>query len=703
MVQQSPRGTPSRRTPARGASGAAPKPKQVWTKCPSCELKTMSQHHECEVVGPCVGPGVVRLTPIFKDTVYCHLHPDTMKEIGIKIGCFAKICNEVLECWPDPATPLDHVGYSTQERQLVSIKVIEDIKPALQIMATIEGNINRTYLPFVLQNRVIYCGQQISIPYFSRNISVTINTASSTSNSQDSNKVNSLSGEFSNVSLTDSYYQILPTTVFLEKGSLVKLPQIIGAGDLMTRVQGILDKSLKRPDTFGSMGPPQTLLISGPSGSGKTLLAKTILQSNEEYRCLTISDFNKVTTVEDHVKLVLLDGLDSVKDDDSDKISRVFSIVNSLPTNTFVLATASHLPPSLLKVFPIQLQMPPVTSDIRLQIFESFLSDIETDVSAEDLKTVSLKANGYVGADICNVCRQAVLLAEDGRLNITHMLTALTRVPPRSMNDIKIEVPEIRWTDIGGLHEVQELLTRVISWPIIHHVRYREMGISPPKGLLLYGPPGCCKTMMAKALATESGLNFLSVKGPELLSMYVGESERAIRDLFSRARAAAPAIIFFDEIDALACHRGAEKGSGVHDRVLAQLLTELDGVEGLTGVVVIAATNRPDRIDKALLRPGRLEKLVYIPLPDYQCRLEILKLKFKKIPHSLDLGLEYWAEATGGFSGAEVVALCHNAAIESISCDHVSDDLLKNLIDLIVPQTSGQSLKLYDDFSKNKL
>ena len=701
MVQQSPKTTPSKRT-SRGPKGAKP----CWVKCDACGLRTMT-NHECDTVGACIGGSAVKLMCVYKDTVYCHLHPDTMKEIGIKIGSFVRIESDVFECWPDPSILLDNVGFSNQERSLVSLVMIDSIKSAAQVSVVINGLIDKSYLPFVLQNKVVFCGQHLSVPYFTKAVSITIEKISTAETNTSSNGVvsddlESITVDLANNSLTENYYQILSTTSFIEKDLMVELPKIIGAEKITQKVQKVLDYSLESPKNFGCMGPPKTLLVTGPSGSGKTLLCKTILQANTKYNSETIYGFNKPVSKDEHTRIILLDDLDSIRDDDFNKIENIANFLKVIPKNIFVLATASYIPPALRKYFPLQVQMPAVTLEMRSKIFASFLEGCSNSVSVEDIEVVSSKSHGYVGGDICNVCRQALILADTEPLKRVHLLNALTKVPPSSMNDIKIEVPEVRWSDIGGLKGVQQLLTQVISWPIIHYERYREMGITPPKGVLMYGPPGCCKTMMAKALATESGLNFLSVKGPELLSMYVGESERAIRDLFAKARTAAPAIIFFDEIDALATHRGADRGSGVHDRVLAQLLTELDGVEGLTGVIVIAATNRPDRIDKALLRPGRLEKLVYIPLPDFPCRLEIFKLKFSKVPHE-GVDFEECARETAGFSGAEVVAVCHAAAIESISCGVVTPELVSKVISSQSPQTSENSIQLYDDFSKNKL
>ena len=702
MVQQSPKSTPSRRTPSRGPKAA----KQCWVKCDACGVRTMT-NHECDTVGPIIGNSAVKLMCMYKDTVYCHLHPDTMKEIGIKIGSFVRINSDVLECWPDPTILLDHVGCSSEDRSLVSLLMLEAIRNATQVYVVINGRIDKTYLPFVLQNKVVFCGQKISVPYFSKAISITIDSVSASEpepkcNGAVDDAVELITIELSNSSITENYYQILATTVFIEKDELFELPKMIGMDKITQKIQNILDHSLESPQTFGCMGPPRTLLVTGPSGSGKSLLCRTIIQANINYNSSIVHDFSKTIALEEQTKIILLDGLDSVRDDDNNKIENIVTFIKTMPKNVFALATSSYIPSALKKHFPLQVQMPSITSEMRSQIFRFFLEGCCDSLSAADIEMVSSKAHGYVGADICNVCRQALLLAESEPLTVVQLLTALTKVPPGSMNDIKIEVPEVRWSDIGGLKDVQQLLTQVISWPIIHNERYQEMGITPPKGVLMYGPPGCCKTMMAKALATESGLNFLSVKGPELLSMYVGESERAIRELFAKSRTAAPAIVFFDEIDALASHRGADRGSGVHDRVLAQLLTELDGVEGLTGVVVVAATNRPDRIDKALLRPGRLEKLVYIPLPDFLCRQEIFQLKFSRIPHQ-DLDFEECARQTAGFSGAEVVAVCHAAAIESINCGVVTPHLVSQVITSRLPQTTESSLQLYEDFSRNKI
>eukprot|EP00116_Pleurobrachia_bachei_P002232 sb/3462494/ len=669
MVQQSPKTTPVR-------GGGTPRTckltnKQSWSVCSKCGIRTILPLHDCETPGVCSGGGVTKLVSTTKDTLYCHLHPDTMREMGVRIGTMARVGEEVMECWTDPSIPLSQVGCSLPDKTLVDIKPIDNIRSAVSVVIDIEGSIDKTYLPFLLQNRVIYPGQHLTVPYFSKNVVVNITSVTCAPDP-------SLSAALSAVSLSDQYYQITSSTLFTDTPRAVQLPVLLEADGIRSRVERIIAMATGSKDSpFGGMEPPRTLVVTGPSGTGKTLLCRTILQAADHLPSSVVSDFSKHISCEPTTRLLLLDALDTIKNDDTDRIGRVTELLTNQRSDLFILATATDIAPSLRKFFPIELPMPGLTSVARLNMFQHYLSLLPNAVTKEEVRLVATKAHGYVGADICNVCRMAVLLAEGEAVSLSHLLTAVTRITPRSMNEIKIEVPEVYWSQIGGLRDVQELLTRVITWPMSHAEQYKAMGITPPKGVLLYGPPGCCKTMMAKALATESGLNFLSVKGPELLSMYVGESERAVRDLFARARTAAPSIIFFDEIDALATHRGAEKGSGVHDRVLAQLLTELDGVIALTGVVVIAATNRPDRIDKALLRPGRLEKMVHVPLPDEACRREILEMKLSLIPHDTTVDIGVLVDKTDMFSGAEVVAVCHNAAISSIAAGrHLDMDMM---------------------------
>lgn len=281
-------------------------------------------------------------------------------------------------------------------------------------------------------------------------------------------------------------------------------------------------------------------------------------------------------------------------------------------------------------------------------------------------------------------------------------MAAFQQVRPSAMREVSIDVPKVRWEDIGGNAVIKQKLKQAVEWPLKHPEAFQRLGIRPPKGILMYGPPGCSKTLVARALATESGLNFLAVKGPELFSKWVGESEKAVRQVFQKARAAAPSIVFFDEIDALAARRGSggdDGGSSVSDRVLTQLLTELDGVETLKDVVMVAATNRPDMIDKALLRPGRIDRIVYVPLPDKNAREEIFKIHLIDTPLGDDVVMGDLAEKTEMFSGAEITALCREAALMALQEDIESNEVLRRHFDeafrAVKPRTSRELIEMY--------
>ncbi|KAJ1972364.1 AAA+-type ATPase [Dimargaris xerosporica] len=329
-------------------------------------------------------------------------------------------------------------------------------------------------------------------------------------------------------------------------------------------------------------------------------------------------------------------------------------------------------------------------------ILRTLLAAIPHTVTDADIARLAARAHGYVGADLAAVCREAGLIAIQrhvGRgqfaaptatdpepldpsavhLAVTYeeLDRAMTQVRPSAMREVLLEVPKVYWHDIGGQDDIKQKLRESVEWPLQHPEAFHRMGIRPPKGILLYGPPGCSKTLMAKALATEAGLNFIAVKGPELFNKWVGESEKAIRTVFRKARQASPSIVFFDEIDALTVKRGGGDGDGVSvaDRVLSQLLSELDGIEPLVNVTVVAATNRPDIIDDALLRPGRIDRILYVGPPDPAARRAILELRLAKMTCDSDVAIDWLVEQTSGYSGAEVVALCHEAAFAAMEED----------------------------------
>jgi len=280
---------------------------------------------------------------------------------------------------------------------------------------------------------------------------------------------------------------------------------------------------------------------------------------------------------------------------------------------------------------------------------------------------------------------------------------ALKLVEPSAMREVMIEIPTVKWTDIGGLEDVKKRLQEAVEWPLKSPESFEKIGITPPKGVLLYGPPGCGKTMLAKAVATESNANFISVKGPELFSKWVGESEKRVRELFRRAKQVSPSIIFFDEIDALVPRRGMSYGENVSEKVVSQMLTELSGLEDLHDVVVIAATNRPDMLDPALLRPGRFDRKILVPGPDEKARLKILEIKTKKMPLK-GVNLKKFARETEGFSGADIDALIREAGMVALRRNKKSkqveakdfDEALKD----IKASIDKDVIKFYEQFDE---
>jgi transitional endoplasmic reticulum ATPase len=303
-----------------------------------------------------------------------------------------------------------------------------------------------------------------------------------------------------------------------------------------------------------------------------------------------------------------------------------------------------------------------------------------------DLESFAKVTHGFVGADLEALAKEAAMrslrrvlpeinleqskipIETLSKIKITNQdFTDASRdIQPSAMREVQIQKPNVRWDEIGGLEDVKEEIAEAVEWPLTHADLFNEADVKPPKGLLLYGAPGTGKTMIAKAVATTSEANFISIKGPELLSKWVGESEKAVREIFRKARQAAPCIVFFDELDAIAPHRGSEGDAHVTERVISQLLTELDGLEDLRGVVVIGATNRPDMIDEALLRPGRFDRILEIPLPSKDSRKEILKIHTKRKPIDNTVDLEKLSELTEMWTGADIAAMINAAAISAI-------------------------------------
>ncbi len=363
------------------------------------------------------------------------------------------------------------------------------------------------------------------------------------------------------------------------------------------------------------------------------------------------------------------------------------------------------------------------------RIVESMLpSEVVTELEREMiramLKYLADQTHGFVGADIEALCKEAAMKAlrrylpqidlnadeipievlESIKVTMDDFKEALKEIEPSAMREVLVEVPKITWNDVGGLEDVKREIIEAVEWPLKYPEKFKKFGIKPPKGVLLYGPPGTGKTLIAKAVANEAEANFISVKGPELLNKWLGESERAIRKIFKKARQVAPCIIFFDEIDAIAQMRGLDEGNRAVERVVNQLLTEMDGLEELEGVIVIGATNRPDILDPALLRPGRFDRLVYVRPPDKRSRLAIFKIHTRNMPLADDVDLEELAELTEGYVGADIEAICREAVMlalrENIDAEKVEMRHFLEALKKIKPSVNETMLNFYERFEE---
>ncbi|MEM3997190.1 MAG: AAA family ATPase, partial [Pyrobaculum sp.] len=341
-----------------------------------------------------------------------------------------------------------------------------------------------------------------------------------------------------------------------------------------------------------------------------------------------------------------------------------------------------------------------------------------------DLRKLAEITHGFTGADLAALAREAAMSAlrraiqsglidlnqpsippetfEKIKVTMSDFTNALREIIPSALREVHIEVPRVRWEDVGGLENVKQELREAVEWPLKYPEKFKKFGLRPPKGILLFGPPGTGKTLLAKAVATESGANFVAVRGPEIFSKWVGESEKMVREIFRKARMAAPAVIFIDEIDAMATARGLGADSLVGERVVAQLLAEMDGIKALENVVVIAATNRPDLVDPALLRPGRFDRIIYVPPPDFNARLEILLIHTRATPLAKDVDLEEIARRTEGYSGADLELLVREATFlalrEDIETKEVSMKHFEEALKKVRPSVTPDMLKFYESW-----
>ncbi|CAL2030642.1 unnamed protein product [Caenorhabditis brenneri] len=448
-----------------------------------------------------------------------------------------------------------------------------------------------------------------------------------------------------------------------------------------------------------SKQPPCSVLIWGLPGSGKTLLLKelaSVLSGSVTY----IGSCDRLVEICSTANVVILD-LNEVEKENT-KVNRALSKLLSNEKICVILSIRSSdsLDIGFRVRFPVEAEITVPTQDERLDI----LSRISDDFSSELRLEVARHTHGFTGGDLCSLLKASRYAR--GNTTLEKINDARKRIRPTGIRQFILEVPNVSWNDIGGNEELKLEIQQAVIWPQRHPEAFERFGIDPPAGILLYGPPGCSKTLIARALANEAKMNFLAVKGPELFSKWVGDSEKAIRDLFARARQVAPTIVFFDEIDAVGSSRGSEKSSGVSDRVLAQLLTELDGLEKSSRVILLAATNRPDQLDSALLRPGRLDRAIYVGLPCEATRKAILEMRTRKMKIDEESIIQKLVEKTSGYSGAELVAVCRTAAMfamrENIEASVVQWKHFEEALSAVVSRTEAYLLEVYDDFKAGR-
>jgi len=498
----------------------------------------------------------------------------------------------------------------------------------------------------------------------------------------------------------------------------INYEDIGGLGSEIKKVREMIELPMKHPELFERLGveAPKGVLLHGPPGTGKTLLARALAsETNAHFKTLSGPEIMSKYYGESEQKLreifeeaeqeapsiVFIDEIDSIapkREEVTGEVERrvvaqLLALMDGLESRGKVVVIGATnrpdaLDPALRRPgrFDREIEIGVPNEEARLEVLQIHTRGmpLSEDVNLEKLANIT---HGFVGADIAALARESGMrslrrILPELDLEVENIpadilnkievvnedfLDALRELEPSAMREVLVESPNIHWKDIGGLDEVKQELMESVEWPLSYQELFEHMAANPPKGILLYGPPGTGKTLMAKAVATESQANFISVKGPEFLSKWVGESEKAVRETFRKARQAAPAVLFFDEMDSIAPARGSGLGdSHVTERVISQILSEMDGLEALHNVVVIAATNRPDIIDPALLRPGRFDRMIEIGIPDKEARIEILKIHTTNRPLAEDVNLVNVATRTDGYTGADLAAVCNEAVMLAI-------------------------------------
>ena len=526
----------------------------------------------------------------------------------------------------------------------------------------------------------------------------------------------------------------------------ISYDDIGGLKEEVKKVREMIEIPLKKPEIFEKLGvaPPKGVLMHGPPGTGKTLLAKAVANESDAHFILingpeimskyvggseeNLREFFEEAE-ENAPSIIFIDELDAIApkreetqgETERRTVAQLLTLMDGLNSRgQVVVIGATNRPDSIDGAlrrpgrFDREIEIGVPDKDGRKEILEIHTRGMPL-AEDVDLDNLAETTHGFVGADLEALSKEAAMrvvrriipdLNSDDevppevfeKLIVTKddFKTALKEIQPSALREVLVQVPNVSWDDVGGLDDAKQELKEAVEWPLKYPDKFEKFGIKPPKGTLLYGIPGTGKTLLAKAVANESDANFIAIKGPELLSKWVGESEKGVREVFRKARQTAPTVIFFDEIDSIASNRGAEAGdSGVTKRVVNQLLTEMDGLEELDDVAIIAATNRPDILDPGLVRPGRFDRHIKVDTPDEESRLAIFKVHTKDMPLAKDVKLSRLAKNTEGYVGADIEAVCREAAMltlrEDINSETVSMKFFEKAMDKVKPKNADTS------------
>ena len=648
------------------------------------------------------------------------LDPELMDILGIKVGDIVQIDGnrktvaKVLRGGPEDAnrgiiridgSTRRNAGVSLDERvgiKKVTAKNAEKITFAPTEQLRLQGG--EEYLKQVLEGRAIAKGDTITLNVMGNKIDLVVTSfapsgdavlMASTTEVKVSDKPAANNGDVPKVSYDD----------------------IGGLGDAVKKIREMVELPLRHPELFKRLGveAPKGVLLHGPPGTGKTMLAKAVAgETSSNFISIggpeIVSKFygeseGKLREIfkdaeENAPSIIFIDEIDSIApkrdevngEEERRIVAQLLSLMDGLNSRgKVVVIGATNRPNSIDEAlrrpgrFDREIEIGIPDRDGRLEILEIHTRGMPL-ADDVDLKWLADKTHGYAGADLSALTKEAAMAAlrrvlpdvdleaEEIPREVLNSISvtrddfknALKDMQPSTMREVLIEKPNVRWEDIGALEEAKQELKEAVEWPLKFGKVFDHMNAKPPKGILLYGPPGTGKTMLAKAVATESEANFIAVKGPEFLNKWVGESEKAVRETFRKARQASPCVIFIDEIDSIAPERGTGGDSNVTERVISQMLTEMDGLESLNDVVVIAATNRPDIMDPALLRPGRFDKSIFIGPPDKESRKAIFGIHTKNRPLADDVDLEELADKTDGCTGADIAAICNEAVMNAV-------------------------------------